>query len=376
MATKYQHGKVSEEAVAALRAKIGQEMRISTRPYLTEATHDAIRHWAEGIGDRNPLYADPEYGKRTRWGTHVAPPTILYAFDRQAIGYRGGLPGVHSMFGGTDWSWLHPIRHGDRITAKVVFKDLIERQSKFAGRHFQQMSDVTWTNQDGVVVARSVAWGFRTERGEASERGKYKRLESAAYTREDLERISSEYEKEEIRGATPRYWEEVKAGDELPSIVRGPYTITNVIAFEQAWGGLFVHAHGYWYDILRRHPKMGILNQYGVPEPPEAVHWDHELAKSVGVPAAYDYGPERIAWMGSLVTNWMGDNAILRRLHVQVRRFNLVGDTTWCRGTVAGTRQEEGEHLVDIDVRAEDQRGELTAKGEATVALLSRREAP
>ena len=34
-------------------------------------------------------------------------------------------------------------------------------------------------------------------------------------------------------------------------------------------------------------------------------------AKEVGVPGVYDYGPQRSAWMASLVTNWMGDAGFL-----------------------------------------------------------------
>src|SRR5206468_169503 len=86
---------------------------------------------------------------------------------------------------------------------------------------------------------------------------------------------------------------------------------------------------------LQEYRALGIPNEFGVPEPPERVHWDADLARAVGVPAPYDYGPERVAWLGHLVTNWMGDAGTLARLNVQVRRHNLIGDTTWCRGRVA-----------------------------------------
>jgi acyl dehydratase len=99
------------------------------------------------------------------------------------------------------------------------------------------------------------------------------------------------------------------------------------------------------------------------------VHWDEELARAVGVPDAYDYGPERVAWLGHLVTNWMGDHGVLRRLRVQVLRHNLIGDTTWCRGQVSGKRPDG---VVEVAVRAENQRGETTAAGTAEVALSSR----
>ena len=88
------------------------------------------------------------------------------------------------------------------------------------------------------------------------------------------------------------------------------------------------------WTITAAIPQAGILNDFGVPEPPEAVHWDNELARRVGVPAAYDYGPERIAWIGTLLTNWIGDAGFLERLHVQVRNHNIIGDLTTCQAKV------------------------------------------
>ncbi len=116
--------------------------------------------------------------------------------------------------------------------------------------------------------------------------------------------------------------------------------MTVAIAFEQAWGGLFIKAHGCWYDFVKKHPNGGIPNRQGIPEPPERAHWDDNFARSVGVPAAYDYGPERIAWLGTLITSWMGDDGFLRKLYVEVRRFNLAGDTTRCTGQVTDRQRD------------------------------------
>ena len=156
----------------------------------------------------------------------------------------------------------------------------------------------------------------------------------------------------------------------MPELVKGPLTVTSVIAFVQGWGSLYVRAHGLAFDLFERHPALGIPNAFGVPEPPERVHWDEPFARTVGVPGAYDYGPERVAWLGHVVTNWMGNDGQLRRLSAQVRRHNLIGDVTWCRGTVTGKREEGGQSLVELDLVAENQRSEITAKGSALVALL------
>src|SRR5215831_12490302 len=353
--TRWQFPTISDEALAALRALIGAPIR-RPEPYIEVATRDAIRHWAHGIGDRNPVWRE----------RRLAPPTILFAMDRIVSGYVSGLPGIHAMYGGTDFRWRRPIREDERIAGESVLLDLVERRSAFARRAFQQIYRTTFSDRDGAVVCEADSWCFRTERDTARERGKYKPAESHRYSPEEIEAIRAGYAAEEIRGATPRYWEDVREGESLPEVIKGPLTVTSVVAFVQGWGSLYVRAHGFAFDLFERHPALAIVNAFGVPEPPERVHWDDALARGVGVPAAYDYGPERVAWLGHLVTNWMGDDGFLERLNVQVRRHNLIGDTTWCRGTVAA-KVAPGD--VRLELVAVNQRGETTAVGEANVRL-------
>ena len=75
---------------------------------------------------------------------------------------------------------------------------------------------------------------------------------------------------------------------------------------------------------------------------------------------------------GSLVTNWMGDAAFLKRVRTEMRRFNTMGDSTWCKGKVVRKYMKDGYALVDIEICGENQRGEMTTPGLATVILPSR----
>jgi hypothetical protein len=47
--------------------------------------------------------------------------------------------------------------------------------------------------------------------------------------------------------------------------------------------------------------------------------------------------------------------------------------TSECRGIVTGKREEEGLSLVDVDLQAQNQCKEITARGSATVALPRRK---
>ena len=125
-------------------------------------------------------------------------------------------------------------------------------------------------------------------------------------------------------------------------------------------------------DYYRKHPMAFITNEQGVPDVPERVHWDPDFARRVGVPSSYDFGPQRVAWLGQVVTNWMGDHGFIAKFRGEVRRFNLVGDTHWLSGEVTGKSVENGRHLITVALRGIDQRGEETIRGGATVVLPTR----
>ena len=96
-------GKITKKGLDQLRSRVGVDLRI--RQYNDEASKDAIRQFASGIGDPNPMWHDPGHGfKSTRFGTMIAPPTFLYSVLVPTGALAGGLPGVHSFFGGNDWS--------------------------------------------------------------------------------------------------------------------------------------------------------------------------------------------------------------------------------------------------------------------------------
>lgn len=358
---------VTEEALAKLRARLGTEVAIDTPPHLTEITRDGLRHWAYGIGDRNPLWLQ---------GT-VAPPSILFAFNRLAAGYTGGLPGVHALYAGSDYTFERWPRLGDQLEARAVFEELRERESRFAGRAFDQITRVRFTDQDGGAVAEGTSLVVRTESSKSKEKGEHERLSPHVYEPDELEAIYAEVDAEQRRGTEPRHWEDVEVGEELPAVVKGPLTLSDNIVYAMGAGGVFVRSHGFARDYFRRHPAAGFPNPQGVPEFAERVHWDPEFARTIGLPHAYDYGGQRYAWMGHLVTNWMGDSGFLRRLRVEFRRFNLIGDTTWCRGRVTRVfeepgREDAGDGAVEVELWAHDQRGQRTTAGVAVVRLPRR----
>ena len=367
---------ISEKALDELRARIGVRIENTLEPWCYEATRDNIRHYAHGIGDDNPLWCDPDYAAATSHGGLIAPPSFLFACNRIISGYVGGLPGIHAMWAGADWNFYAPARRNDQVATEAWLKDLVIHETRFAGRAVQQIYHVNFHNQDGNLLAEADSWCFRTERDTAREKGtKYKteRSETAKpYTDDELVDIYRHYAEEEIRGATPRYWEDVDVGDNLPTMVKGPMTVTGFIAYAQGWGGLYIRANKLAWQQIHAHPGLGIKNARGIPDCPERVHWETEMATRVGTPDAYDYGPERCSWMMHQLTNWMGDDGFLEHSASEIRRHNPVGDTLFIDAKVADKTGDEGSHHVHIEQIARNQDGQLSVQGKAVVRLPSR----
>jgi len=378
MSTKIERSfpKITDAGLDELRARIGQKIGATAEPWCHEATRDNIRHYAHGIGDDNPLWCDPDYAAKTRYGGLIALPSFLFSTSRIVSGYVGGLPGVHAMWSGADWTWHQPVKRNDTISTEAHLKDLVEHQTRFAGRAVQQIYHVDFFNQSGDKVAEADSWCFRTERDHAREQGsKYKEVRERAprkYTPEEIQEAYKLYAQEEVRGANTRYWEDVKEGESLPVMLKGPMTVTGFIAYAQGWGGLYIRANKLAWRLIDAHPGVGITNRFGIPDVPERVHWEEDFALEVGAPGAYDYGPERTSWLTHHLTNWMGDDGFLRKAHCKIRRHNPEGDMLFIKGHVVRKFVENGRHLVEISQEAHNQDDELSVIGSGIVELPSR----
>jgi acyl dehydratase len=369
------HGaRITDEGIARLRARIGQGFT-GRRPWRTEVTRDAAYHMALGIGDLSPLYHDESYAAGTRWGRLLAPYIMIQTFDTlRSVGSSGlpeGLPGVHSIWTGSLYEWKRPLMVGDRITADCYLKAVEERQSRFGGgRSVYQTYEAVYADQTGERIGlRNDTW-IRIERHKTAETKKYGETTLAHWTPAEIERFLAEYAAE--TRATERVWDDVRVGDVLPRRIKGPLTPTAEIAFESQLG-IYLVGNQVAARLHAKHPKLFIVNEQGVPEPPQRVHWDNAFTtRLLGLPGAYDLGPERCAWLIQVVTDWMGDAGHLARLECRYLKFNYMGDVTWVRGTVTDKFERDGAAYVRCAVECVNHRDEVTASGTAEVELPRR----
>ncbi|OIN95872.1 MAG: hypothetical protein AUJ48_02420 [Deltaproteobacteria bacterium CG1_02_45_11] len=369
------YGRITEEGLARMRARIG--VPYYPERYNEEATKDGIRHFVNSIGDRNPLFRDENYALKTRFGGIVAPPIFLYGVC--APQGMDGLPGVHAFYCACEWEWLQYIRRNDTMTCVDMLTDMEEKQGKMGGTQFLQHGMVTYRNQRNELVGKCHRMTMRVDRKEAAQRGKYSDIKTYKYTDEEMEAIYRAYDDElaNIRGRNPRYWEDVKVGDVIKPIPKGPLSMTDMQAFYAGFGipgwGI-TEAHGIRLSFMRKHPAWATRSESGSLEPMADVHSGDDVAAAIGVPQAYDLGVQRFSWLGSMMTNWIGDDGFLKKLSAQARLFNLFGDTQWMSGKVTKKYKEGKECAVDFEIWCDNQRGERTTTGEATVWLPSKEE--
>jgi acyl dehydratase len=357
-------------ALEEARSLIGVDLRRTGQTWNTEAAPDSVRHFCWALGDENPLFCDPAYGAASKWKSALAPGCFLYTIDTTVVAPK--LRGIQWLYGGTDWEWYKPIRHRDSFSVKACLLDAVEKQGGKAKSFIIQTGEVLYTNQHGELVCRALGSTARVPRAKAKDGLKYEARETHRYTAEELEHIAHAIETEELRGATARFWEDVEVGNLVQPMLKGPLNITDMICWYSG-GGHSYQAHRRASMYRKRHPADAYVDpKTGAQDSPARGHAEQNMAREVGMPGGYDVGPQRISWMGQLMTNWMGDDGFLRRLNVSVRRPNIFGDVSWCRARIADKRFVEGAPLVDLEVFVENQLGETTAKGIAVVELPSR----
>ena len=102
-------------------------------------------------------------------------------------------------------------------------------------------------------------------------------------------------------------------------------------------------------------------------------HFDDTLARSTGVPYAFQIGKYQEAILGHVLTNWTGDDGLVKMVDIHLRHINIMGDMNWLKGKVVRKYIKDNEPLVDLEIWSENQDGVLITKAEATVRLISRK---
>ena len=142
----------------------------STGPPARDPVNPAmIRHWCDAVGDRNPVYTDPERARHSVHGGLVAPPTMLQAWTMPGLAPpSGGPPAVwREVFRVLDEAgftsvvatncrqeYQRYLRPGDVLTSTAIIDEVSEEKQTALGRGHFVSQRVVYRDQQGEVVAQ------------------------------------------------------------------------------------------------------------------------------------------------------------------------------------------------------------------------------
>jgi len=134
------------------------------------------------------------------------------------------------------------------------------------------------------------------------------------------------------------YWSELRVGDDLPPLTKP--------AIDRV-------------QIVRYAASSGDFNR---------LHLDEPYAHAVGFPGLFAPGMLAMAFVGQLLTAWLRRGHV-RKLSARFVKIVWPNDELTCHGRIAELRREGGACYADVELWAENQKGELVLRGQATCEL-------
>ena len=137
------------------------------------------------------------------------------------------------------------------------------------------------------------------------------------------------------------FFEDINEGDNIPEFVTDPLTELQFVIYAGASGDF------------------------------NPLHTVHSYGEKAGFGGVIGHGMLSMALTGRAVTDWVGPKAV-KKFGVDFRAVTLPKDVITVKGTVSKKYTQEGDNCVDVDLVAENQRGEKVIVGNATAALPSK----
>lgn len=339
------------------------------------AAADNIRRFCYGLGDDNPLWLDRDYATATRWQGMIAPPGFLVSAGKtltefaptaeEATRGAGAFDGLNLMQVGTNVHWYHPVREGDSLFLRTFYIDCVLRGSEASGWvAISTFRQVYWNQHHEMVCT----WDVDAIHPYNQPKVNYV---PPPRSTEYLDGIDAAYDSEEIRGSDKRYVESVSVGDQLPNLTKGPLTSSDVVAWNQGAGRHEVAPNRLGRKKRRAGEVAYIQNKAGGWDSFMSCHWDPTVSSAFGMAQPFDWGIMRSVYMMHLISDWMGDDALLIEVRDRTRSINVLGNVTTVTGQITEVSQHNGWPEVVIEARCVNQDDVVTATATARVRLPS-----
>jgi len=312
-----------------------------------------IRHWCETLEDGNPLYIDEEYARQQGLDGLMMPPLSILPMAQQIrwpwppkvellehILFR--LKRILSLPIGIatdcELEFFEPMQVGDRITKSCRLTNFSQwKTTRLGSGHFITWAD-TYRNQNNEKVAqqRMTVFAYGTDDAPVEE----VKLEGGFSNsiEEAIEGSKTGYQPPEPQGL---FWEDVKEGDELPSI-RMPMNMTRMVYLASATRDFSPQHSNPEYAKARSNTRDAFVN------------------------TQFNMG-----MVSRLATDWAGPSATVRCVKIKMKENVCRGDDMIVTGRVSRKYEQDGEHLVSIDVMISNQDSPCSP-AEAIIVLPSR----
>lgn len=137
------------------------------------------------------------------------------------------------------------------------------------------------------------------------------------------------------------YFENIEVGFELPALKKPPVTRLQLSKYAAASGDF--------------NPS----------------HVDEDIAREGGMKGVFAHGMLGMGFVSQLLTDWLQDRP-LRMFSARAVILVRPGDSLECFGKVVRKWVEGDDNLIEIEVGARNQRGDMTHSGRAIAALPTR----
>ncbi|MFH2012748.1 MAG: MaoC/PaaZ C-terminal domain-containing protein [Pseudomonadota bacterium] len=137
------------------------------------------------------------------------------------------------------------------------------------------------------------------------------------------------------------FFEDVKEGSKMPEFVSAPLSEVQFVMYAGASGDF------------------------------NPLHTVHAFGEKAGYGGVIGHGMLSMGIAGQGLTEWLGNKA-LKKFSVSFRSPVKAKDVITVKGVVTKKYTEGNDNCIDIDVVAENQRGETVVTGNATAALSSK----
>lgn len=334
-----------------------------------------IRRFCASIGDMNPLYKDLTSSASSVYNTLIAPPTFVASIRTPTSGaaydqkdYQLAKVQTKSLM-----EWVDVIRLGDRLASNLIVTDVRQGSSINTKPSAEVESLATYYNSYGGKIGTAIGVSSFIPITPGSDlitdRDTYR------YSDHEISEIEKAIQSESPpRGRSLLYWNDVTVGDSLPSYVKGPLNLQDMMA---------------WVVAEQKPLALGAPVFFNLDETPGRKRtnpttnwpfWDSDQeyedilsVRNMGFVTPVSRGLHRACTAGQVITDWMGDDGFVRSMDVSLPNHFLYGDTMWLTAKVTDKYQEQVEdqtyHAVKVQVVGTNQLKEIILKCDSVIYL-------